>query len=69
MNKARTRIRKQTYDANEEIKIKRRDKYSSNIGMYSVIVGTPEHDAIKKQKCGMYSAIIGTPEHDAIKKA
>ena len=42
-NKATTRIRKQTYDANEEIKIKRRDKYSA-------IIGTPEHDAIKTQK-------------------
>ena len=40
--------------------------------MYSAIIGTPEHDAIKKQKRDLshdlYSAIIGTPEHDAIKK-
>ena len=36
--------------------------------MYAAIIGTPKHDAIKKQKCDTYSAIIGTPEHDAIKK-
>ena len=81
VNKARNRTYKQKYDANEEIKKQKRDRYSSIIGtpehdaikkqkrdMYSAIIGTPEHDAIKKQKRDMYSAIIGTPEHDAIKK-
>ena len=65
VNKARNRIYKQKYDANEEIKKRNRDQYSD-------IIGTPEHDAIKKQKRDSshdrYSAIIGTPEHDAIKK-
>ena len=61
VNKARNRIYKQKYDANEEIKKQKRDRYSS-------IIGTPDHDAIKKQKRYMYSAIIGTPDHDAIKK-
>ena len=82
MNKTRNRIYKQKYDANEEIKKQKKDRYSSIIGtldhdaikkqkrdMYSAIIRTPEqHDDIKKQKCDMYSAIIGTPEHDSIKK-
>ena len=81
VNKARNRIYKQKYDANEEIKKQNRDRYSSIIGTqehdaikkqkcdrYSSIIGTPEHDAIKKQKCDRYSSIIRTPEHDFIKK-
>ena len=40
--------------------------------MYSAIIGTPEHDAIKKQKRDLsrdlYSAIIGTTKHIARKQ-
>ena len=65
VNKARNRIYKQKYDANEEIKKRNRDQYSD-------IIGTPKHDAIKKRKLDSshdrYSAIIGTPQHIARKQ-
>ena len=40
--------------------------------MYTAIIGTPQHDAIKKHKCDLsrelYLAIIGTTQHIARKQ-
>ena len=39
---------------------------------YASIIGTPEHEKIKKQKqensANKYASIIGTPEHEKIKQ-
>ena len=68
VNKARSKGRKQIYDAkfhgsvkHEEIKKQKRDTYAT-------IIGTSQHDQVKKQMRDRYATIIGTPEHDTRKK-